>query len=63
MENFAPTKYPQKALSDGPSTNLRPIDNSNVAKVYIVKVSQTLISTAGSSISGIPKIVNIFNKK
>ena len=48
----------KKALSDGPSANLRPLYNSNVAKVSIVKWSQISISTAGSTISGIPKISN-----
>ena len=47
----------KKALSDGLSANLRPLYNSNVAKVSIVKWSQILISTEGSSISGIPKNV------
>ena len=42
----------EKALADGPSENLKPLYNSNVAKVLIVKWSQILISTARSSISG-----------
>ena len=45
----------KKALSDGPSENLRPLYNSNVAKVSIVKWSQILILAVGSSISDIPK--------
>ena len=45
----------KKALSDGPSANLRPLYNSNVAKVSIVKWSQILILAVGSSISDIPK--------
>ena len=43
----------KKALSDGPSANLRPLYNSNVAKVSIVKWSQILISAVGSRVSGI----------
>ena len=50
----------KKALSDGPSANLRPLYNSNVAKVSIVKWSQILISTVRSSIFGIPKIFKNF---
>ena len=46
----------KKALSDGLSANLRPLYNSNVAKVNIVKWSQILISTVRSSIFDIPKI-------
>ena len=45
----------KKIHSYGPSANLRPLHNSNVAKVSIVKWSQILSSTAGSSISGIPR--------
>ena len=51
----------KKALFDGPSENLRPLYNINLAKVPIVKMSQILTSTARSSISGIPKIVNNFS--
>ena len=50
----------KKALSDGPSANLRPLYNSNVAKVSIVKWSQILISTVRSSIFDIPKIFKKF---
>ena len=46
-------KILQKALSDGILANLRPLYNSNVAKVYIVKWSQIQICVAGSVISGI----------
>ena len=45
----------KKTLFDGPSANLRPLYNSNMAKVYIVKSSQILISAVGSSISDMPK--------
>ena len=61
IENKAKNKRSlKKALSDGPSANLRPLHNSHVAKVYIVKWSQIFISTSGSFISGIPKIFNNF---
>ena len=58
MGNRAHKKYAQKTLSGGPSANLRPLLNSNMAKVYIEKWSRILISTAESSISGIPKIAD-----
>ena len=60
MGNVAFTKnnLKKKTISDGPSANLRPLHNSNMAEVNIVKWSQILISTAGSSISGKTKIVN-----
>ena len=61
MENGATKNILIKALSDGPSANLRPLHNSNVAKVTFVKWSQILISTTGSFISGIPKIFNNFS--
>ena len=48
------TKYAQKTLSDGIFANLRPLYNSNMAKVYIVKWSQKFIFVDGSAISGIP---------
>ena len=57
MENKPKKNILNKGLSDGPSGNLRPLINRNVEKVYIVKWSQDLISTARSSISGIPRIV------
>ena len=50
-------KYLKKKLSDGFLANLRPLFNSNVAKVSIVQWSQKLIFVAGSVISGIPKIL------
>ena len=68
--NFNGKRAPQKnilrkVLSNGPSANLRPLYNSNVAKVSIVKWSQILISIVRSSILGIPKIpqFNSFKKK
>ena len=48
----------KKTLSDGPSADLRPLYNCNVAKVSIIMWSQISISTSGSTISGIPKISN-----
>ena len=42
----------KKALSDGPSENLRPLYNSNVAKVLMVKWSQILVFLARSPVSG-----------
>ena len=57
MGNKPPPKnILRKVLSNGPSENLRPLYNSNVAKVSIVKWSQILISTVRSSIFDIPKI-------
>ena len=52
-----------KTVSDGPSENLRPLYNSSVAKVSIVKWSQILISTAESTILAYPKfpIICVFN--
>ena len=47
----------KKAFSDGPNAIPRPLFDSNVAKVPIVKWSQKLIFVAGSVISGIPKIL------
>ena len=49
------TNMLKKALSDGPNTILRPLYNSNVAKVNIVKWSQNNIFVASSSVSRIPK--------
>ena len=43
MEIALKTKYPQKSISDGPSAILRPLYNSNMAKVSIVKSSQNYI--------------------
>ena len=44
----------RKALSEGPRAFLRPLYNSNVAKVSIVKWSQNLIWAYGSGVFGIP---------
>ena len=49
------TEHPQKALSDGPSVNLRPLFNSNMAKVSVIKWSQNCTRTITSGIVGIPK--------
>ena len=45
----------KKALSEGLSTILRQLDNSNVEKVLIVKWSQNLICVDISTVSGSPK--------
>ena len=52
MGNGAFQKYPKKTLSDSPNANLRPLHNSNVAKVSIVKWSQILIFMDKSPVSG-----------
>ena len=43
----------KKAVFEGPSANLRPFKNSNVAKGSIVKWSHVFISTARRTISGL----------
>ena len=53
MGNKPKKNIHKKTLVDGPSANLRPLYNSNVAKVSIVMWSQILISTARSTVSGI----------
>ena len=42
MGNEPKTEYPQKkkALSNGPTVNLRPLFNSNMTKVFVIKWSQ-----------------------
>ena len=57
MENLYFEKISQKALSDGVLANLRPLYNSNMSKVSIVKWSQNRIFVAGRVISGIPKFL------
>ena len=52
--------YLKKTLSGGLSANPRPLYDSNETKVFIVKWSQILISTVGSSIAGVSKIDNYF---
>ena len=47
----------KKAHSDKILANLRPLYNSNMPKVSIVKWSQKKIFVAGSVISGIPKFL------
>ena len=42
----------KKAFCDGPSANPRPLHNSNVEKVFIVKWSQILIFADKSPVSG-----------
>ena len=49
------TEYPQNAFSDGPSVNLRPLFNSNMTKVYVIKWSQNCIRTIRNGVVGIPK--------
>ena len=49
----------KKALSDDPSLDLKPLYNSNVTKVSVVKLSQIKISTVRSPIFSIPTIFNI----
>ena len=49
----------EKALSDGPSANLRPVDLINVAKVSILSWSQQLNLVYRSGAFGIPKNVKI----
>ena len=46
------TNILKKTLYDGPSANLRPHYDSNVAKVNIIKSSQILISTSRSPVPG-----------
>ena len=41
--------------------NLRPLNNNNLAKAFIVKWSHIMISNDGSSISGIHKIFKKFS--
>ena len=45
----------EKALSDGPSVNLRPLFNSNMTKVSVIKLSQNCTRTIRSSVFCIPK--------
>ena len=68
MGNVALKKYPQKTLSDGPSANLRPLHNSNLAKVMIVKWSQIRLPLTEVPFLAYPKLsvilsFNAFSKK
>ena len=45
-----------KALSVGSSTNMRPLYNSNMAKVSVVKWSQNMNFVTRSSVFGTPKL-------
>ena len=47
----------KKALSDGPSATLRPLFNSNMTKVSIIKYYQICTRTIRSGFVGIPKYV------
>ena len=54
MKNGYVKKYiSKKTISDGILANMRPLNNSNMPKVSIVKWSQNKIFEAGSVISGI----------
>ena len=44
-----------KALSDGPSVNLKPLYNSNMTKVSVLKWSQNCTRTIRNGVFGIPK--------
>ena len=48
-------EYPQKALSYVPSVNLRPLFNSNMTKVSVIKWSQNCTRTIRSGVVSIPK--------
>ena len=53
MENWSKIKISGKnTLSDGFFVNPRPLYNSNMAKVYIVKWSQNMIFVDGNFFSG-----------
>ena len=45
----------ERALSDGPSANVRPLFNSNMTKVSVIKWSQNCTRTIKSGVVGIPK--------
>ena len=45
----------KKALSDGPSVNLRPLFNSNMTKVSVIKCSQNCTRTFINGVVRIPK--------
>ena len=45
----------KKALSDGPSLNLRPLFNSTMTQVSVIKWSQNCTRTIKSGVVGIPK--------
>ena len=49
------TKILKKALSDGFSVNVRPLFNSNITKVSVIKWSQHCTRTIRSGVVGIPK--------
>ena len=58
MENGCVEKnISKKALYDGILANLRPLYNSNMPKVSIVKWSQNKIFVAGRVISGLPNFL------
>ena len=54
METGYVEKISKKTLSDEILANLRPLYNSNMLKVSIVKWSRNKIFVAGSDISGVP---------
>ena len=45
----------KKALSDGPSVNLRPLFNSDMKKLSLKKWSQNYTRTIRNGVVGIPK--------
>ena len=45
----------EKERFDGPSVNLRPLFNSNMTKVYVIKWSQNCTRTIRNDVVGIPK--------
>ena len=47
----------KKALSDGPSVNMRPLFNSNMTKVSVLKWSQNCTRTIRIGVVGIPKFL------
>ena len=49
----------EKTISDGPSANLRPLFNSNVTKVSVIKWSHNWTRTLRSGVFGIAKDVKI----
>ena len=45
----------ERALSDGPSVNLKPLFNSNMTKVSVIKWSKNCTRAIRSGVIGIPK--------
>ena len=55
--------YTQWLLLEGPRSILKQLNNSNVAKVSIIKWSQNFIWAYGSDIFGIPKYLKMHEKQ